>query len=111
MTTVTRRHTWRAFARLGRELPGEKDDVAESTTLLGHQTSDPIDRWEMLQMMHEALNRLGERCRQLLLSLYFDPTEPSYIEVAAYLNMPVGSIGPTRARCLTKLKAILEEEG
>lgn len=109
LTTVTRRHTWRAFARLGRELPGEKEDVAESATLLGHQTADPIDRWEMLQTVHEALNRLSERCRQLLLALYFDPAEPSYAEVAARLNSPVGSIGPTRARCLAKLKALLEE--
>jgi len=111
LTTVTRRHTWRALARRGRELPGEKEDVAESATLLlGRQTLDSIDRWEMLQAVHEALNRLSERCRQLLLALYFDPTEPSYAEVAARLNMPVGSIGPTRARCLAKLKALLEEE-
>ena len=60
--------------------------------------------------MHESLNRLGGRCRQLLLALYFDPAEPSYAEVAARLNMPVGSIGPTRARCLAKLKTLLEEE-
>jgi len=109
LTTVTRRHTWRARTRLGRELPGEKEDIAESTILLGHRASDPIDRWETLQTMHEALNRLGERCRQLLLSLYFDPMEPSYADVAGRLKMPVGSIGPTRARCLTKLKALLEE--
>jgi len=111
LTTVTRRHTWRAFTRLGRELPGEKEDVAESTTLLGRQTSDPIDRWEMLQTMQEAINRLNERCRQLLLALYFDQTEPSYAEVATRLNMRVGSIGPTRARCLTKLKSIILEDG
>ena len=108
LTTVTRRHTWRAMARLGRELPGEKEDIAESTLLLGRRTSDPIDRWETLQTVNEALNRLGERCRQLLLSLYFDPQEPSYADVAGRLKMPVGSIGPTRARCLTKLKALLE---
>ncbi|MFQ5342075.1 MAG: RNA polymerase sigma factor [Anaerolineae bacterium] len=111
LTTVARRHTWRAFARLGRELPGEKEDVAESATLLGRLTSNPIDRWEILQAIHEALNRLSKRCRQLLLALYFDPTGPTYAEVAAHLKMSVGSIGPTRARCLTKLKALLSEEG
>jgi RNA polymerase sigma factor (sigma-70 family) len=110
LTTVARRHTWRAMARLGRELPGEKENVAESTTLLDHQASDPIDRWEMLQTVHDTLNRLSKHCRRLLLALYFDPTEPPYAEVARRLNMPVGSIGPTRARCLTKLKALLEEE-
>jgi RNA polymerase sigma factor (sigma-70 family) len=111
LTTVTRRHSWRTLARRGRELPGEKEDVAESSVLLGRQSSDPIDRWETLQAVHKALNRLSERCRQLLLALYFDPAKPSYAEVSARLNMPVGSIGPTRARCLAKLKALLEEEG
>lgn len=110
LTTVTRRHSWRAVARLGRELPGEKEDVAESALLLVRQTSDPINRWDVLQAVHEALNRLQERCRRLLLALYFDQTEPSYAEVANRLNMPVGSIGPTRARCLAKLKALLEQK-
>lgn len=110
LTTVTRRHTWRAMARLSRELPGEKEDIAESAILLSRQISDPVDRWEVLQAVYEALNRLDERCRQLLLALYFDPREPSYAEIARRLKMPVGSIGPTRARCLAKLKALLEEE-
>ena len=81
--------------------------MAESAALFVRQTSDPIDRWEVLQAVHEALNRLSERCRRLLLALYLDQTEPSYAEVADRLNMPVGSIGPTRARCLAKLKALL----
>jgi len=110
LTTVTRRHSWRALARRDRELPGEKEDMAESSVLFGRQLSDPIDRWEKLQAVHKALNRLSERCRQLLLALYFDPSEPSYAEVAARLSMPVGSIGPTRARCLAKLKSLLEED-
>jgi len=110
LTTVARRHTWRALARLGRELPGEKEDIAESVALLGRQSPDPVDRWELVQTVHDALNRLGKRCRQLLLALYFDPLEPSYAEVAGRLKMAVGSIGPTRARCLAKLKALLEEK-
>jgi len=110
LTTVARRHTWRAFGRLSRELPGEKEDIAESAALLGRQSPDPVGRWELLQTVHDALNRLGRRCRQLLLALYFDPQQLSYTEIAGHLNMPVGSIGPTRARCLAKLKALLEEE-
>ena len=110
LTTVARRHTWRAFGRLSRELPGEKEDIADSTALLGRHSPDPVDRWELLQTVHDALNRLGKRCRQLLLSLYFDPDQPSYTEIAGQLNMPLGSVGPTRARCLAKLKALLEEE-
>jgi len=50
-----------------------------------------------------ALNRMPERCRRLLRILASDPP-PSYQEVGAVLDMAVGSIGPTRARCLEKLR-------
>lgn len=50
-----------------------------------------------------ALHHISARCRQLLRILASDPP-PSYEEVGAALNMPVGSIGPTRARCLDKLR-------
>ena len=50
-----------------------------------------------------ALRHISERCRQLLRILASDPP-PSYQEVGDALGMPVGSIGPTRARCLNKLR-------
>jgi RNA polymerase sigma factor (sigma-70 family) len=50
-----------------------------------------------------ALSRVSERCQQLLRILAADPP-PSYEEVGAVLGMPMGSIGPTRARCLEKLR-------
>jgi RNA polymerase sigma factor (sigma-70 family) len=50
-----------------------------------------------------AIEALGERCRSLIRVLMADPA-PSYEEVAAALDMPVGSIGPTRARCLDQLR-------
>ena len=50
-----------------------------------------------------AVARLPLRCRQLLRILMASPP-PSYAEVAAALDLPVGSIGPTRARCLQRLR-------
>lgn len=50
-----------------------------------------------------ALERVSGACRQLLRLLASEPP-PSYMEVSAALDMPVGSIGPTRARCLQKLR-------
>ncbi|HET7016155.1 MAG TPA: sigma-70 family RNA polymerase sigma factor [Streptosporangiaceae bacterium] len=52
----------------------------------------------------EAFEALSGRCRELLRVLMATPP-PSYAEVAAALEMPVGSIGPTRARCLERLRA------
>jgi hypothetical protein len=42
-------------------------------------------------------------------ALYFQPERPSYAEVARRLGRPVGSIGPSRARCLKKLRQVLGE--
>jgi RNA polymerase sigma factor (sigma-70 family) len=50
-----------------------------------------------------AFGGLSARCRELLRVLIASPP-PSYAEVAAALGMPVGSIGPTRARCLRRLR-------
>lgn len=110
LATVARRHTWRLLKRTQRESTESAGDLAD-TSLLPHKADDTnsIDRWELLEWLDQGLSRLDERCRELLLALYFDPQQPSYAEVAARLNMPVGSIGPTRARCLERLKGILHE--
>jgi RNA polymerase sigma factor (sigma-70 family) len=50
-----------------------------------------------------AFATLTERCRMLLRVLVADPA-PSYEEVAAALSMPIGSLGPTRQRCLERLR-------
>ena len=50
-----------------------------------------------------AFRSLDPECQSLLRVLMADPT-PSYAEVSAALGMPVGSIGPCRARCLERLR-------
>ena len=50
-----------------------------------------------------ALSGLGDRDRDMMLALFSD-APPSYTELAAMLDMPVGSIGPIRGRCLAKLR-------
>lgn len=79
---------------------------------------DPSDGLENLriqseteQAVREAVGQLPERCRNLLQMLYFDPRTPSYEEIGSTLNMPVSSIGPTRARCLEKLRIVLRRKG
>ena len=47
--------------------------------------------------------------RELLRIIAFVP-RPDYRAVAAELGMPVGSIGPTRGRCLAKLRALLADD-
>ena len=102
LATVARRHTWRLLARNRREAVHPEEDLAGNETLGG--VVDPSERWELAEWLNYGLSMLDERCRQLLLALYFDVEQPSYAQVADRLNMQVGSIGPTRARCLEQMK-------
>ena len=105
LATVARRHTWRLLSRSRRESVNREDDLAGNETLGG--IVDPTERWELAEWLNYGLNTLDERCRQLLLALYFDAEQPSYAQVADSLNIPVGSIGPTRARCLERMRQSL----
>jgi RNA polymerase sigma factor (sigma-70 family) len=65
---------------------------------------------QQLDLLRNGLDRLDARCRDLLLLLFGDEDErPAYDEVARRLGMPVGSIGPTRARCLGKLRTLVDD--
>jgi RNA polymerase sigma factor (sigma-70 family) len=71
------------------------------------QTDDRILAIENEYFVERALLDLPERCRMLIDLLYRHPSQPSYAEVADHLGIPVSSIGPTRARCLQKLRKLL----
>jgi DNA-directed RNA polymerase specialized sigma24 family protein len=69
------------------------DETADSA-LIVRERDDALRR---------AFTRISERC-QGLLRMLAAPEPPSYEEVSAALGMPIGAIGPTRARCLEKLR-------
>lgn len=58
------------------------------------------------QALWQAMGMLGDKCQQLLRVLMASPP-PAYSAVAAALEMPIGSIGPARQRCLAQLKKII----
>ena len=112
LATVARRQSWRLLERNRREIPSESLDGADllaSAVLLGKSDADSIEHWELTELLDTGLSQIGEPCRKLLLALYFQPELSSYAEVAARLDMPLGSIGPTRARCLKRLRRVLVE--
>jgi RNA polymerase sigma factor (sigma-70 family) len=57
--------------------------------------------------VRELVDTLPEHRRAIVLAL-FDDERPTYAEIARRLGVPVGSIGPTRARCLSNLRALAE---
>jgi RNA polymerase sigma factor (sigma-70 family) len=88
---------------------------------IGKALVDPVDpgdlpdrtrvELEQAQQVAEALERLPERCRRLLQILFYEEPAPDYGEISRREGLPVGSIGPTRARCLEKMRRIFEERG
>jgi DNA-directed RNA polymerase specialized sigma24 family protein len=70
--------------------------------------SDLILKWEREHLVRQALRRLGSPCEELLTALYDRQASSGYDAGADRLDMPVGSIGPTRARCLRKLLDVLQ---
>jgi DNA-directed RNA polymerase specialized sigma24 family protein len=55
------------------------------------------------------MGALDERCLQLLTLLFYRPTPAAYEHIAKQLGIPAGSVGPTRARCLQKLRRLLQD--
>ena len=102
--SVARRQAWRQRDRRRREAAVLRRDA--------HQVAVPewidepsLEIDERVLELHECLVSLGEPCRAILTALYFDPDRPSYADIAAALGRPVGSIGPTRARCLQQMRS------
>lgn len=66
---------------------------------------------EEQHLVYECLQHLPEECRRLLTLLYIEDPPRSYIEIAKRLSLPMGSIGPKRARCLQRLEKLLKKFG
>jgi len=104
LTVSLRRLAWRersSSAKRSNEEPTDDDlpraPSAEHTAVLTDQQ----------RRLWEKVGELNERCRRLLAVIAFAP-RPDYAAIAVDLGIPVGSIGPTRGRCLAKLRTQLD---
>ena len=99
LATTARNECLRQIRHSAREVPSELADLerGDSGTLDQGLLAAERDR-----AFWKAFTELGERC-QALLRVLMAETEPSYQEVSAALDMPIGAIGPTRRRCLERL--------
>ncbi|MCK5269117.1 MAG: sigma-70 family RNA polymerase sigma factor, partial [Spirochaetes bacterium] len=64
-----------------------------------------IEQHERLKL---AMEQLDQRCQAVLTAIFNASSEKTYRDIAQDLNMPLNSLGPTRIRCLKKLKIIFE---
>jgi len=106
IATTTRRECLRLHEEAKRrrvpvENQGGDDDLGADPTAV------PVDEGLLIEELRAAVRaafaRLAPHCRRLLALLVSDPPLP-YVRIAEILDVPVGGLGPTRARCLDKLR-------
>jgi RNA polymerase sigma factor (sigma-70 family) len=105
LVVTTRREAWRVRATARRQLPADQDWLAAlPDTEPGGEERVVID--DQRRALWAAIRLLSPRCQELLRIIAF-VSRPDYSAVAAELGIPRGSVGPTRGRCLAKLRATL----
>ncbi len=109
LVTSTRRESWRLRreADLARTAVPADDAAWDAVLPASEAAEDLAAQREDHRSLWSAVASLPERCQRLLRVVAFSD-RPDYAALSEHLGMPVGSIGPTRARCLTKLRAALE---
>jgi RNA polymerase sigma factor (sigma-70 family) len=105
LTTTARREAWRVSKSAAKATPVDDEEIAVRMPRQRSAETTAIEHAEQEQLW-AVVDSLPERCRRLLRIVAFE-NRPDYTQVAQALDMPVGSIGPTRGRCLAKLRVAL----
>jgi RNA polymerase sigma factor (sigma-70 family) len=83
-----------------------RQNPIDDQQITSHTQPEP-DGWLLIEerrtALRDAITRLPDRDRQLLSMLFADPPMP-YTEISTRLSMPIGAVGPTRQRCLTRVR-------
>lgn len=108
LATTTRRECLHTLRRASREPVLEIHEILSAVPDPRPPVDHELLRGERDLALWSLFERLSDGCRRLLRVMIATPP-PSYAEVAQALDMPVGSIGPTRARCLATLRALAIE--
>jgi RNA polymerase sigma factor (sigma-70 family) len=118
IATTTKRECLRVHDNKRRDLP--IDPMSGDNVRIADPNAAPVDEGLLIEerraAVRSAFAQLRPQCRRLLALLVNDPPVP-YARIAEILDVPIGSLGPTRARCLERLRrcepllAFLELEG
>ena len=107
LAVTARRESLSVLRRASREAPGPVvDETPDATVDLERSV---VDR-EVARELWGSVDRLSPRQQQLLVALFREELD-SYDDVAARCAMPIGSIGPTRARGLSRLRQEITDRG
>ncbi|MFE6996301.1 RNA polymerase sigma factor [Microbacterium sp. NPDC057659] len=105
LTVTARREAWRVSKQENRADAKEDIDL-EPLLPTAASAEDEAAESDGAARLWAAVQRLDERCRRLIRVVAFEQ-RPDYKSLAEQLGMPIGSIGPTRSRCLGKLRTLL----
>lgn len=109
LTTTARREAWKVSTTARNTIP-VTDEVLEWVSDDRESAEDSAVARDTESRLWACVRTLSDRCQRLLRVVAFDE-RPDYARIARDLDIPVGSIGPTRGRCLAKLRAALAGAG
>lgn len=105
LTMTTRREAWNVARREDRAYPTD-DAELDGHLPVTSSTETEVLHGQAQRALWASVGKLDPRCQHLLRVIAFDP-RPDYANLAGLLGLSVGSIGPTRGRCLAKLRRLL----
>ena len=107
LAATARNECLRSLAARKRVVLSDDDIELGSAVVHGPEIDERLLADERAQTVRDALSRLPRRWQRLLEMLMADPPA-SYADISDELKLPVGSIGPTRGRCLAQLRVLLQ---
>lgn len=107
LITTTHRESWRYEKQYREQAIDDTMDPVDDEP----SASVQVIAWEQASLVHRALERLGDRCQRLVRMLVLHDPRPSYDSIAVDLGISIGSIGPTRGRCMKQLRCHIEDLG
>jgi RNA polymerase sigma factor (sigma-70 family) len=109
LVVTTKREAWRVSRNLTRVRPEDMEATAAPIADPRQDVEAEVLGGQTHRLLWRHIQKLPDRCRALLRVIAF-ADRPDYAELAKSLGMPQGSIGPTRGRCLAKLRVLLAND-
>jgi RNA polymerase sigma factor (sigma-70 family) len=107
LAATARNECLRSLAARKRVVPSDDDIELSGAVAHGPEIDERLLAHERDQTVRDAMSRLPRRWQRLLEMLMTDPPA-SYADISDELELPIGSIGPTRGRCLARLRVLLQ---
>jgi RNA polymerase sigma factor (sigma-70 family) len=107
LAATARNECLRSLAARKRVVLAQDDEMLTGVVAAEPEVDERILADERDQVVRDALSQLPSRSRRLLELLMADPPT-SYADISSEMGLPVGSIGPTRGRCLAQLRVLLQ---